>query len=65
MTPGAWLTSERVARAVDLLESTDLPLAGVADISGFGSLETFRRKFRDVRGTTPSQYRNSFGAEPT
>ena len=65
MTPGAWLTSERVARAVDLLESTDLPLAGVAEISGFGSLETFRRKFRAVRGTTPSQYRNSFGAERT
>ncbi len=59
-TPLAWLTKTRVAHAADLLEVTDLSLSSVAQASGFGSSETFRREFRRLRGASPSQYRNMF-----
>lgn len=60
-TPGAWLTATRVARAVELLETTDLSLTDVASACGFGSSETFRREFRLAQGATPSQFRRAFG----
>lgn len=60
-TPGAWLTAARVARAAELLETTELSLADVAGTSGFGSLETFRREFRQAHGTSPSQFKRAFG----
>lgn len=58
--PLAWLTETRVAHAADLLEMTDMPLTDVASGAGFGSGKTFRREFRRLRGTSPSQYRKMF-----
>ncbi len=60
-TPLGWLTAMRVARAADLLETSETPLADVAAICGFGSPETFRREFRRARGVSPSRYRAAFG----
>jgi AraC family transcriptional activator FtrA len=59
-TPLAWLTETRVSHAADLLEMTNLSLNSVVQASGFGSNETFRREFRRLRGTSPSQYRKMF-----
>lgn len=59
-TPLGWLTKARVARAAELLETTDVPLADVAAACGFGSPETFRREFRRAHGIAPSQHRANF-----
>jgi AraC family transcriptional activator FtrA len=59
--PQAWLIHERVTLAKAALEETALPLARIADQAGFTSLESFRRHFRQLVGTSPSAYRASFG----
>ena len=42
---------------MDLLTRTTRPIRDVAAESGFGSVATFNRLFRDSKGCTPSQYR--------
>lgn len=64
LTPLDWLTRERVALAQHLLETSQLPLAAVAEQSGFGSEEALRRHFRRVALTSPAQYRRQFTAAP-
>lgn len=59
-TPGAWLTAQRVRKAQQLLEATDLGLDVVAQDSGFGSAALLRHHFARVLGTTPSAYRKRF-----
>lgn len=61
-SPHAWLTAERVGRARELLETTDLPASIVAERSGFATPETFRHHFRRAVGIPPSKYRASFRA---
>lgn len=59
-TPGAWLIRQRVARARELAETTQLSVERIAAEAGFGSVETLRHHFRRLVGTTPSRYRRSF-----
>ncbi|MET9436661.1 helix-turn-helix domain-containing protein [Streptomyces sp. NPDC006551] len=59
-TPLRWLLAQRLQRARELLESTDLPMRRVAEDTGFGSVETFRHHFARQVGTTPSAYRAAF-----
>lgn len=58
LSPIDWLIRERVAYARELLETTDRPLQWVAEQAGFGSQESFRRHFRGMVGTSPTEYRN-------
>ncbi|MFY0679580.1 MAG: transcriptional regulator FtrA [Thalassovita sp.] len=60
-TPLRWLVTARVAHAATLLEDSEVPLADIAASCGFGSLESFRREFRRLRGQAPSQFRKAFG----
>jgi AraC family transcriptional regulator, transcriptional activator FtrA len=60
-SPLVWLKNERVASASGLLETTTAVLDDIAMACGFGSMETFRRCFRELTGTTPSAYKRSFG----
>lgn len=62
ITPLSWLTSERVSRAAELLETGTLPLSDVWYACGFGSAETFRREFRKVMGVPPTRYRERLGS---
>ncbi|MGA5423239.1 GlxA family transcriptional regulator [Streptomyces lavendulocolor] len=59
-TPLRWLLAQRVQRARELLETTDLPLGRVAEATGLGSVETLRHHFARQVGTTPSAYRAAF-----
>jgi transcriptional regulator GlxA family with amidase domain len=59
-TPLRWLLAQRVQRARELLETTALPLARVAEACGFGSVETLRHHFTRQVGATPSAYRAAF-----
>ena len=59
-TPHRWLQNERVRLAQTLLESTSLPLEGVASRSGFADAQLLRLHFKRVLGTSPSEYRRTF-----
>lgn len=58
--PVEWLTRERIAIVKDLLETSDTPLAQMAERAGFGSEETLRHHFRRLTSTTPGAYRRQF-----
>jgi AraC family transcriptional activator FtrA len=59
-TPRQWLLTQRLNRAKDLLESTDLPIDQVSAHSGLGSAANLRQHFSAVIGTTPTEYRRAF-----
>ncbi|MCO5999449.1 helix-turn-helix domain-containing protein [Actinoallomurus rhizosphaericola] len=63
-SPGQWLLAQRIARAQDLLESTDLPLDVIARRVGLSSATNLRRRFLNGLGTTPGAYRRAFQATP-
>lgn len=67
-TPLQWLNRQRLARARELLETTDLGVDVVAERSGLGSADSLRQHFHRTLGTTPTAYRRTFragaGAQP-
>ena len=56
-----YLCQKRLQVAMDLLIRSDHPMREVAAESGFGSVATFNRVFRDKKGCTPTQYRAIYG----
>lgn len=62
-TVSKWLNAERVARAQELLETTDLSIECVADEAGFGTPLSLRQQFGIHLGTSPSEYRRTFSRE--
>jgi transcriptional regulator GlxA family with amidase domain len=50
----------RVEVARRLLETTGLPVDGIARAAGFGTVETMRRAFARRVGASPSEYRDRF-----
>ncbi len=59
-TPHAWLSSQRVLRAEELLERTTLPVERVAHEVGYSSAAALRHHFVQARGVTPQQYRELY-----
>ena len=57
VSPHDYLMQRRVARAQDLLGSTDLPLSEIAIACGFADQSHFSRRFKERLGITPSRYR--------
>lgn len=55
--PHRYLLTRRIERAKALLRDTDLPITEVAFRTGWNSLGTFGRTFRDVTGESPSTLR--------
>ena len=64
VTPAAYVTSLRIAKAVELLADADRTVTEVAVSSGFGSVSSFCSSFRRARGLTPARYRVSLSAGP-
>jgi transcriptional regulator GlxA family with amidase domain len=60
MSPGQWLTQQRVERARHLLESTDLSVDRIARDAGFGTAQSMRQHLQNVLGVTPTAYRRTF-----
>ncbi|MFE3189734.1 GlxA family transcriptional regulator [Nocardia sp. NPDC059240] len=58
-TPLRWLLTQRLIRARELLELTDLPVDAVADRCGLGSPANLRTHFNREVGVSPSEYRRS------
>ncbi len=55
--PHRYLLTRRLERAKTLLRDTDLPITDIAFQTGWSSLGTFGRTFRDVTGESPSELR--------
>lgn len=62
-TVSKWLNAERVVRAQELLETTDLPIECIAGEAGFGTPLSLRQQFAIHLGTSPSEYRRTFSRE--
>ncbi|WP_369235312.1 GlxA family transcriptional regulator [Streptomyces sp. R21] len=60
VSPGQWLTQQRVERARHLLESSDLSIDQVARDSGFGTAQSMRQHLQAALGVTPTAYRRTF-----
>lgn len=55
--PHRYLLTRRIERAKALLRDTDMPIIEVALETGWQSLGTFGRVFRDITGESPSALR--------
>jgi transcriptional regulator GlxA family with amidase domain len=55
--PHRYLLTRRIERAVTLLRDTELPITEIAFQTGWGSLGSFGRTFRDITGDHPSAVR--------
>src|SRR5215831_4728171 len=55
--PHRYLLARRVERAMALLRDTDLSVTEIAFDTGWASLGTFGRVFRDITGDSPSAIR--------
>ncbi|WP_433684255.1 GlxA family transcriptional regulator [Nocardia sp. CA-119907] len=63
MSPGRWLIQQRVFRARQLLESTDLTVDRIAGEVGFATGSSLRQHLHDSIGVAPLAYRRTFRSE--
>ncbi|MBP2403439.1 Carnitine catabolism transcriptional activator [Streptomyces netropsis] len=64
ISPGQWLTQQRVERARHLLEDSDLSVDQVARDAGFGTASSMRQHLQAALGVSPTVYRRTFRAAP-
>lgn len=62
ISPVQWLTQQRVERARQLLESTDLSIDRIARDAGFGTPTSLRQHLQAALGVSPTTYRRTFRA---
>ena len=60
MSPGDWLSAERLRRSQEILETTDHSIEIVAELSGYHSPVSFRQSFKTRFGVSPSEWRRNF-----
>jgi AraC-like DNA-binding protein len=60
-----FLTQLRVDHCASLLRGADRGIAEIAFESGFSTLSSFNRHFRERHGRSPREYRNSFRCRET
>lgn len=60
LSPGRWLIQQRVARARDLLESSDLSVDQIAGRVGFATGASLRQHLHAAIGVSPQAYRRTF-----
>lgn len=64
LPPHRYLLTRRIERAKALLRDTDLSVIDIAFRTGWESLGTFGRVFRDITGESPTELRAREGGEP-
>jgi len=57
LPPHRYLLTRRIERAKTLLRDTELPITDIAFQTGWSSLGTFGRTFRDITGESPGAIR--------
>ena len=63
--PHRYLLTRRIEQAATLLRDTDLPITEIAFVTGWESLGTFGRTFRDITGQSPTDVRRETLANAT
>ena len=58
MPAGRYLIKSRIDNAARLLSASDMPIAEIAQRSGFSDQSSLSRQFRQITGFTPRQYRS-------
>jgi transcriptional regulator GlxA family with amidase domain len=64
-TPGRYLSRRRVERAQELLRTANLTVSEICLTVGFDSLGSFCTRFKQLTGSTPTQYRRTVPAGAT
>jgi AraC-like DNA-binding protein len=64
LPPHRYLLTRRIEKAVTLLRETDLPITDIAFATGWRSLGTFGRTFRDITGKNPGEIRERARGAP-
>lgn len=59
LPPHRYLLTRRIEKATALLRDTTLPVTDIAFQTGWSSLGTFGRTFRDITGLSPGDWRES------
>ncbi|MGV9993798.1 GlxA family transcriptional regulator [Streptomyces sp. NPDC003374] len=60
LSPGRWVIQQRVARARDLLETSDLTVDQIAGQVGFATGASLRQHLHAAIGVSPQTYRRTF-----
>jgi AraC-like DNA-binding protein len=60
MTTSDYVSQLRIGNACALLINSQKPIALIADAVGYRNLANFNRKFRELKGQTPRQFRSAF-----
>ncbi len=60
MNYSKWLNVIRIEKAIELLADKQKVLTEIAFLSGFHSISSFNRVFKDEKGISPTQYRSLF-----
>lgn len=60
VSPGRWLIQQRVFRARELLETTELSVDHIAGAVGFATGTSLRQHLHEAIGVSPSAYRRTF-----
>ncbi|MFE3192912.1 GlxA family transcriptional regulator [Nocardia sp. NPDC059240] len=60
MSPGRWLIQQRIFRARELLETTELSVDRIAGEVGFATGASLRQHLHEAIGVAPSAYRRTF-----
>lgn len=63
--PMAWLARTRVEVAASLLIQSERPVADVGRLVGWSDANYFSRRFRQLNGVSPSEYRRRFHSNAT
>jgi AraC-like DNA-binding protein len=61
-TPLKYLIEVRITAACELLITSDMPIARIAEETGFYDQSHFTNQFQHLKAMTPSRYRVEFGA---
>jgi AraC family transcriptional regulator, transcriptional activator FtrA len=60
LSPLAWLRDQRIARAKELLETSELSVEDIARGVGFGTATNLRVQFRRATNVSPREHRKAF-----
>lgn len=59
MTPSDYIRRFRVAKSMELLKTTDMTAADIAEAVGFGDISLYSRVFKQLIGVSPIQFRKT------
>ena len=55
-----YLNNVKIEKAINLIQTTDLTIASIAEKCGFMNIRSFNRTFKKITGKTPTEINNSY-----